>query len=56
MHYESIKIRTDINFYIPVRGQIKEACWVIKKISLGDIKILPSGFGVRQLAPFIAFC
>ena len=36
-----------IIFYIPVYGQIKEACWVIKKIS-------PSGFGVRQLAPFKA--
>ena len=33
----------DINTYIPLRGWIKEACWVIKKISLGDIKISLSG-------------
>ena len=38
--------------YIPVRGRIKEARWVI---SPGDIKISSSGVGVRQLAPFKAF-
>ena len=30
--------------YIPVRGRVKEACWVIKKMSLGDIKNITQWF------------
>ena len=32
---------------ILVHGWFKEGPWVLKKISPGDIKTLPSGFGVR---------
>ena len=29
-------VSLDIYIYIPMRGRIKEGCWVITKISLGD--------------------
>ena len=40
----------------PVRGQFKEARWVLRKIIPGVIKNTPSGFGVRQLAFIKGFC
>ena len=42
------QLQGNSNISIPVRGQFTEACWVLNKISPDDIKIIPSGFGIRQ--------
>ena len=41
--------------YIPVFGRIKEAHWVIKKISPGDIKNITQWFWCQSISTFQSF-